>query len=86
MENKKLVGRIKPHKGHTLYEFDTATCLLTKVNEEEFTRELVKSDKHWGFDYSCGYTAKQGCVYVSALNFKNAVKRLSKYYGIEVKL
>lgn len=84
MEQRKMVGKILPQRGHSLFEFDTTTCHLRRVAGEEFEKDLVASGRT--FRLAKSFEAKQSCVYISALNFKNAVKKISKYYGVEVKL
>ena len=64
-------GEIKPHKGHTLWEICEEDLSVEKakfmnntyVFGEEIKREVLK---------------KSGCVYISALNKKSALKKYHK--------
>lgn len=66
MEEKKIVGRIRPQKNHQLFEYDNLTKKIVKI---EMSKEVF---------------AKKDCIYVSAMNLKNAVKKLIKYHGLKV--
>ena len=72
-QEQKLVGQLRPHRGHTTYKYNTITG---KLSEAVF--ELESENKR--------ITVEEGCIYVSALNIKNAVKKLGKYHGVNVKI
>lgn len=80
----KKVGTMKPHRGHTVYQYNTETGELTKAIFEEqnakFNTPLNRQGK------TKVIMAQEGCIYVSALNIKNAIKRLGKYHGINVEI
>lgn len=72
------IGSVLRRKGLTLYEFNTETKELKKadvqrkVNVDFATGETV---------YKSEVTYRQGCIYVQALNEKNARKRILKMMG-----
>ena len=72
---EKLVGHLKPHKGHTVFKYNKKTAELSKAVFDQIEEET--SNKR--------ITIEEDCVYVSALNVKNAIKRLAKHYGLKVK-
>jgi hypothetical protein len=76
-ENKpKLVGRLRPQKGHIVYEYNTETGKLVPATYDK--QEKGQKNKK--------ITITKGCIYVSALNIKNAVRRLGKYHGVNVEI
>ena len=71
----KKVGQIRPHRGHTLFKYTVATGKLIPMNintdlHEKNPRRIV--------------LAEEGCLYVSALNFKNAVKKIAIQFGVTI--
>lgn len=83
-QEKKLrrVGQLKPHRGHTIFKYNKKTNKLEKAkfeeDDERFPTELNQKGKRKII------MAEEDCIYVSALNVKNAVKRLAKYHGIQI--
>lgn len=76
-EKQKLLNRIRPHKGHTLFEYNIETNEIKKAKIEavlEYPEAtgLKKVQKK--------VVAQRNCLYVSALNEKNAIKKLKKRY------
>lgn len=69
----KKLGVIKPHKGHTLFEIEVKTM---NINLAEF--ETLEVD--WTKDSSnkSKLKVKEGCVYISSLNKRNALKKFKK--------
>lgn len=72
----KLVGRIQPHKGHTLFKVDRKTLEISKAKFEavDITFEQAKERKK----PTKKVIVEEGFVYVSALNEKNVFKKLPK--------
>jgi len=70
MDSKKpnKVGELRPHKGHTVFQFNTVTgkLSLAVVGVDENNKKSIKVEKD--------------CIYVSALNRKNALKKLNQYF------
>lgn len=73
-KSMKLVGRIRPHKGHSLFKYTNATGRLVKM--EEFNDKSSGKKKV--------VIAEEGNLYVSALNIENAIKKLARYHGIKL--
>lgn len=65
----KFLGSLRPHRGHTLYEIDIARETVTEATFESVTATYT------GERVSKRVIAKEGCVYISALNRKNAAKK-----------
>lgn len=76
----KKVGQLKPHKGHTVFQYNTETGAITKAVFEELVlfNSLTKVNKR--------INVEKDCLYVSALNLKNAAKKIAKYHGINLKI
>lgn len=74
---KKFLGSIVPHNGHTLFEMDLTTGSIRKavfesvdVDYKEAANGNIVSKKQ--------VIVKQNCIYVSALNAKSSVKHFKK--------
>ncbi len=70
---QKHIGSIHPHRGHTLFEVNLATG---KIDTAEFQQKdyVVGSDLNSG-EARKKVIMKQDCVYISALNKRNALKK-----------
>jgi len=79
VDKHKFLGRLNPHTGHTLYEFNKVNFQLQKATFElqaflmykESGKEATPSKK---------LKVKENCFYVSALNVKNAIKQINKRF------
>jgi|TARA_R110000782_G_scaffold35642_2_gene85119 hypothetical protein len=65
----KMVGQIRPQRGHTLFKYTVATGKLAPMSKLDPSvtagpRRVVMAEK--------------GCLYVSALNIKNAIKKITQ--------
>lgn len=73
----KLLGRLKPQKGHTCFQ-------LNLSNGEITIAEFESVDIHYNYDHKKGdgvrkkIIVKENCVYVTALNKTNAVKHFKR--------
>lgn len=77
VDKQKYIGSIKPHEGHTLYEFNKVNFQLQKAKFEPknyFVTSLQENHK---------VKINDNCFYVSALNVKNAVKHINKKFNPE---
>lgn len=76
---QKLVGRLVPHKGHTIFEinFVTGECKPAEIIQNE-TAALTTSKKLSKPQSIGKVVINKDCVYVSAMNKKNALKHLQK--------
>jgi len=75
LTESRKIGEVRPSKGHTLYE----------VNLKDKTIEVAifeKIDIDWYTAISRDYSkvrkliSKSNCIYISALNVKNVLKKL----------
>lgn len=76
-----LIGRAIARAGHTLFEYDKETH---EVRRAEIKRTMYVSDFKTGevlFDNRC--EVRRNCMYLQALNIKNAIKILLRE-GFEV--
>lgn len=76
-----LIGRAIARAGHTLFEYDKETH---EVRRAEIKRTMYVSDFKTGevvFDNRC--EVRKNCMYLQALNLKNAIKILRRS-GYEV--
>lgn len=68
-----LQGHLKPKQGHKCFEYNTGTNELSYAKFE-------KQDVH--FDQKITYRRKviikENCIYITALNFKNATKKINQ--------
>jgi len=80
-EDKK-VTTIKPHKGHTLYEFNVETRELVEATFEKTDVSYIDVQKGKNIARR-KVIMKAKCIYVSSLNRKNAMKKLNKAYEIK---
>ena len=75
-EDKK-VTTIKPHRGHTLFEWNIAESELVEATFEKTDVDyLAVINKHNVARRKV--IMKAGCIYVSALNKKNAMRKLKQ--------
>lgn len=74
----KHVGRLYPHKGHTLFEVNILTGQITKaVFEDPPAIDLLTGDT----SKNRKVNINEGCLYISALNKKNVLKILKRDYN-----
>ena len=78
-QKEKHLGYLKPQRGHTVFEYNKSTGRLIKATFDEVEFDITKEKQQKRI------TVKEDCVYVSALNIKNAVRKLAKHYGEKVK-
>lgn len=79
---KKLIGQLKPHPGHKAFEYNLETNCLTVADTKvshlfgAWINPKVPGKKQ-------EIQVKENCVYLTALNLKNAKKKLVKL-GLKV--
>lgn len=79
----RLEKSIKPHKNHKIYEFNTKTKQLYVAEFMDtpiITWENAVAKK---FPIYRKILKKENCIYISALNEKNAYKILKRDYGFD---
>lgn len=72
---KKLLSSHLLSRGHTLFECDTRTGVVSPVVYEETKAEFKPNMK---YTVRKKVNQKEGCVYIGALNKKNALKKFLK--------
>lgn len=84
IEKKRVfVQTLKPKRGHILFEFDLVEKVVRRA---EFVKpkeiSFLDAMETGGKKISKEVDGKENCVYVSALNQKNAEKKFLEYYGL----
>lgn len=72
----KYLGSLKPCKGHTCYELDLKTKIITEAKLESVNADIngkVRSK----------VIVKDGCLYVTALNKLNADHKFGRMLGLK---
>jgi hypothetical protein len=72
----KLLGTLKPHPGHTCFQLDIKTGEITIAKFAQTSIDYTQSDKNSPVRRKL--ITQDGCLYVTALNIKNAKKRFEK--------
>ena len=75
-EDKK-VTTIKPHRGHTLFEWNIAESELVEATFEKTDVDYLAVINKYNVARRI-VIMKAGCIYVSALNKKNAMRKLKQ--------
>lgn len=72
-KNNKLVGRIKPRRGHTVFEvnLELGTVEKAKYKDKTYFLGLVRTSNQV-------IQINENCIYESALNKKNLLKKLKR--------
>ena len=82
-----LVGRIRPHKGHTLFEVNLKTGVVKEAEvrcdvQVKYNNPTMKAGRAVKCNSKTKITNRVDvnphCIYVSALNVKNLMKKLIK--------
>ncbi len=68
---------INPYRGHSLFQFDLKNKTITVAEFEEQNIEFLKLDKAWS-GVTKKVIIKPDCIYISALNQRNAEKKFMK--------
>lgn len=74
-----LVNSIKPYEGHKCFEYNVLVNTLSFAKFMEVSISFEAAQKGEIAPLREVMT-KEGCVYLTALNEKNAIKRLSKMF------
>lgn len=83
---RKKVGFIRPSKGHSLFSYNKLTGKLEKIETKSQAKLVVNAGGRQMIKKETQVDINENCIYVTALNLQNAVKKISKYYGVDVKL
>lgn len=76
-KKERLIQRLFPHRGHTLFEFDRSTGKMEPAEYAEQDIVVNWKDKTNPKPIK-KVVIKEGFLYISALNKKNAYKQLAK--------
>lgn len=82
VEQKKQrahVGTLKPHSGHTLFEYNKVTKELRKATFDT-TAVDFKDASNGLHSAKSKVNVKENCFYLSSLNEKNAVKKIHRLF------
>lgn len=75
VDAEKHLGRLTPHSGHTLFEYNKINFQLQKAKFEQI-------NYHVGSNFTPKKVIiKDNCFYVSSLNAKNAIKQINKKFN-----
>lgn len=78
-----LLGSLKPKKGHTMFEINLKLKTITEaVFDSPATLKFGEAVKG-NVSSKLKITVKPDCIYISALNKKNALKVLKRNFGID---
>lgn len=67
----KLIGALKPQRGHKCFEINTIT---NEVLEAEFFEDIVSMFSN-SYERKKKLKIKENCIYITALNKTNALKK-----------
>ncbi len=73
-KERNFLGQLKPQPGHSVFEFNIDTAQINKIEFHENTIELDNTMKK----KNKSLNVKANCFYLTALNVKNAKKKLRK--------
>lgn len=78
-----LVNRIKPYEGHKCFEYNTVTGSLSFATFMETSIDFVSAQKG-EIAHKSKVMIKENCIYITALNKKNACKKLGISNDVEL--
>ena len=70
----KLIGTLIPKRGHKCFEINTIT---NEISEAEFYEDYVSMFSS-SYERKMKLKVKENCVYITALNKQNALKKYKK--------
>ena len=76
-KEEKLIGKISPKRGHTLFEINESTKEIKKAVFESQTITFEQAKSKF-LTPSKKVLINKGCVYIPALNKRNAIKKFNK--------
>ena len=79
---KVLIGRIKPNRGHSLFEYNTITKKITLSNFDKPAEVSYIDALKGNISVNKSVTTKENCIYISALNKKNVIKILRREFAL----
>lgn len=77
-KEKKFLGTINPKPGHAVWEFDMINRAVNEAKYEETVAVFpIQKVRRTGLKRKL--LMKEGCMYVSALNKENAIKKFNRW-------
>ena len=77
VKTQKLIHSIKPYKGHTLFAINPITGKCSEAEYESITANISGAVRK-------KVIAEANCVYISALNKRNALIKFFKMVGKQI--
>lgn len=82
---QKFLGKLKPKKGHKIWCFNMSTGELTLAKFEKTDVDFL-AVKNNEIPKNRKIQATENCIYFSALNVGNAIKKLEKKYNLKFEI
>lgn len=76
LKQQRFLGQMKPHNGHTCYQLNLETGLITEAEFESVSVGYTGTKQ--GTNVHKKIIVKDKCLYASALNPKNAIKHFRR--------
>lgn len=80
-KKQKLLTSEKIHRGHHIFEYDEVERVLVMISPTGHKHQLMP-DK--SLVKRTAYQARENCIYIAALNRRNAILDLEKNHGIKL--
>lgn len=85
IEKKQVfLGKVHPRNGHTMFECNYKLKTIVKAQFDELPAVNFTEAQKGNIVTKKKITKKQDCIYVSALNIKNAIKILKRDAGLDL--
>lgn len=81
---KILDSSIRPHENHTLFEFNLLSKKLVLATFDDLPAIKWDDAVNGNISKLKKVTKKENCIYISALNKKNAIKILKRDFNIKI--
>lgn len=81
-KKQKLLTSEKIHRGHHIFEYDEVERVLVMISPTGHKHQLMP-DK--SLVKRTAYQARENCIYIAALNRRNAILKLFKNHNIKFK-
>lgn len=81
-KKQKLLTSEKIHRGHRIFEYDEVEKVLVMIEPTGNKHQLMPNKT---LVKRTAYQARENCIYIAALNRKNAILKLFKNHNITFK-
>lgn len=78
----KYLGTLRPHHGQKVWQLDLKTMIISEAKYELGVLDFKKA-QHGDFSTRHRLVAQENCLYVCAINAKNADKKFHKMIGVK---